>query len=65
MVLAPVKRLYFRLLIRLLQSTDLLLERPWSQWGNYRLLNSELCCSRFLCLFCFFVSFLFFGFNLI
>lgn len=32
MVLAPVKRLYFRPLIRLLQSTDLLLERPWSQW---------------------------------
>jgi hypothetical protein len=40
--LAPVKRLYFCLMIRLLQSTDLLLERPWSKWGNYRLLNSEL-----------------------
>ena len=34
MVLAPVKRLYFWLLIRLLQSTDLLLERPWSKWGK-------------------------------
>jgi hypothetical protein len=76
--LAPVKRLYFCLMIRLLQSTDLLLERPWSKWGNYRLLNSELVarnedrngsktCLAFVSfvLFCFFFAFLFLNFNLI